>query len=250
MSTRRISGASVETSDPVFHSIDLDNMKGLEIGPLYRPRVSQALYDVRYVDHYSTDELRAGYAANSQVAPFTDEIVEVDYVLKDGETISSATKDDAPFDYLIASHVIEHIPNPIGWFRDVGEILAPDGLISLVIPDKRFCFDVNRDLTSSQDWVDWYLRGLEGPSYVQVFDFFAYVATLDGTVDTAALWAGTVDYSDVRRSDVADPEAAAFAECIKHQQTGEIKDIHAGVYTPESFLGLLRLAIKLELLEF
>ena len=128
----------METSDPVFHSIDLDNTKGLEIGPLYRPRVSQA-YDVRYVDHYSTEELRAGYAVNSVAGPFIDEIVEVDYVLRDGETIASVTKEDAPFDYVVASHVIEHVVDPISWLRDVHEVLAPEGVISLVIPDKRFC---------------------------------------------------------------------------------------------------------------
>ena len=239
----------METSDPVFHSIDLDNMKGLEIGPLYRPRVSQA-YDVRYVDHYSTEELRAGYAVNSVAGPFIDEIVEVDYVLRDGETIASVTKEDAPFDYVVASHVIEHVVDPISWLRDVHEVLASEGVISLVIPDKRFCFDVNRDLTSFPDWVDWYLRCLEAPSYAQVFDFFANVTTIDGAVDTAALWAGTADYSNVRRGDVADPDSDAFAACLKHRETGEHKDLHAGVYTPESFLGLLRIAMKLELLEF
>ncbi len=242
-------GAPVETSDPVFHSIDLDNMKGLEIGPLYRPRVAPA-YDVRYVDHYSTEELRVGYAVNSVASPFIDDIVEVDYVLRDGATVASATEKDAPFDYVVASHVIEHVVDPISWLRDIGEILAPGGVISLVVPDKRFCFDVNRDLTSPQDWIDWYLRRLEVPSLAQLFDFFAHVTTLNGTVDTARLWAGPIDYSDVHRSDVADPDSDALAACIKHQETGEYKDIHAGVYTPESFLGLLRLAMKLELLNF
>ena len=224
-------------------------MRGLEIGPLYRPRVSPD-HDVRYVDHYSTEELRAGYAVNAVAGPFIDEIVDVDYVLRDGATIASATKDDAPFDYVVASHVIEHVVDPIGWLRDIREILAPGGLISLVVPDKRFCFDVNRDLTAAQDWIDWYLRGLESPSFAQLFDFFAHVTTLNGSVDTAALWAGPVDYRDVRRSDVADPDADALAACLKHRETGEYKDIHAGVYTPESFLGLLRIAMKLELLDF
>ena len=224
-------------------------MRGLEIGPLYRPRVSPD-HDVRYVDHYSTEELRAGYAVNAVAGPFIDEIVDVDYVLRDGATIASATKADAPFDYVVASHVIEHVVDPIGWLRDIREILAPQGLISLVVPDKRFCFDVNRDLTAAQDWIDWFLRGLEAPSFAQLFDFFAHVTTLNGSVDTAALWAGPVDYRDVRRSDVADPDADALAACIKHRETGEYKDIHAGVYTPESFLGLLRLAMKLELLDF
>lgn len=239
----------MQSSDPVFHAIDLDNMRGLEIGPLYQPRVSPS-YDVRYVDHHSAEELRSIYAVSPAATPFLDEIVDVHYVLGDGATIASVTRDDGPFDYVVASHVIEHVVDPISWLSDIREVLGPEGVISLVVPDKRFCFDVNRDLTSPQDWIDWYLRGLKAPSFAQLFDFYAHVTRMNGTVDTAALWAGPVDYSAVRRSDVADPDADALAVCRKHQETGEYKDCHAGVYTPESFLGLLRLAMKLELLAF
>ena len=120
------SAVARDAGDPVFHAIDLDAMRGLEIGPLYRPRVSPT-HDVRYVDHYSTEELRAGYAVNAVAAPFLDDIVEVDYVLRDGATIASATKEDAPFDYVVASHVIEHVVDPIGWLRDIERSLLRKG---------------------------------------------------------------------------------------------------------------------------
>jgi Methyltransferase domain len=236
--------------DPALHLLDLPRMRGLEIGPLARPRVKKSDGAIFYVDHCSTEDLRRGYSANSLMRPHLDEIVEVDYVIKDGSTLSEVVGPDAPFDYVIASHVLEHLANPIGWLQDVEQALTVDGVVSLVIPDKRFCFDVNRAETRPQDWVDWYMRDLRAPSFAQLFDFFAHVTTIDGMVDTAALWAGTVDYSGVRRPDVPDADVAAFASCLHYRESGAYMDVHAGVYTPSSLLALLELGIKLELVHF
>jgi Methyltransferase domain len=225
-------------------------MRGLEIGPLARPRVKKSDGAIFYVDHCSTEELRRGYSANPLMRPYLDEIVEVDYVIKDGSTLSEVVGPHAPFDYVIASHVLEHLANPIGWLQDVERALTADGLVSLVIPDKRYCFDVNRAETRPQDWVDWFLRDLRAPSYGQLFDFFAHVTTIDGMVDTAALWAGTADYTGVRRPDVPDADVAAFASCLHYRESGAYMDVHAGVYTPSSLLALIELGIKLELLNF
>ena len=130
-------------------------MRGVEIGALYSPRVTKADGDVRYVDHYSTEELRARYQANEQTRPHLDEIVDVDYVVKGDATLSQVAGPDAPFDYVLASHVIEHVPDPVSWIADAANLLLPGGVISLVVPDKRFCFDVNRAITRPEDWVDW-----------------------------------------------------------------------------------------------
>ena len=161
--------------------------------------------------------------------------------------LSDAIGSDGPFDYIIASHVLEHLANPVGWLQDVEKVLTSDGLVSLVIPDKRFCFDINRAETRPQDWVDWYLRDLRAPSYSQLFDFFAHVTTIDGMVDTAAIWAGTADYAGTRRADVPDADAAAFASCLQYRETSRYMDVHTGVYTPRSLLSLLELSIKLDL---
>lgn len=236
--------------DPALFLLDLPRMRGLEIGPLARPRVRKSEGKVYYVDHCTTEELRRAYSANSLMRPHLDEIVEVDYVIKDGSTLSEAVGPDGPFDYLIASHVLEHLANPIGWLQDAEEVLTGDGLISLVIPDKRFCFDINRQETRPQDWVDWYLQDLKAPSYGQLFDFFAHVTTIDGMVDTLGLWAGTADYAGVRRADVPDADVAAYANCLRYRETGAYMDVHAGVYTPASLLSLLELAIRLGLLHF
>jgi len=240
----------VSEGDPALALLDTGRMRGLEIGPLSRPRVKKSEGKIFYVDHRSTEELRRAYSANSLMRPHLDEIVDVDYVIKDGSSLSEAIGPDGPFDYLIASHVLEHLADPVGWLRDVARALTGDGLVSLVVPDKRFCFDLNRPLTRPGDWVDWYLRELKAPSYGQLFDFFAHVTTIDGMVDTLGLWAGTADYTGVRRADVPDPDAAAFAACERHKQTGEYMDVHTGVYTPGSLVPLLELSVRLGLLPY
>jgi SAM-dependent methyltransferase len=236
--------------DPALRLLDLPKMRGLEIGPLDRPKVRKSEGRVFYVDHRSTEELRRDYSANSHMRSRLDQIVEVDYVVRDGATLSEAISPDGPFDYLIAAHVLEHLANPVGWLQDAARVLTGDGLICLVVPDKRYCFDTNRAETRPADWVDWHLRDLKAPSYGQLFDFFAHVTTIDGTVDTAGIWAGTADYTGVRRSDVPDADIAAFEQCLRHRDSGAYMDVHTGVYTPSSLLGLFELAVKLGLVNF
>lgn len=230
--------------------IDVGSMRGLEIGALHRPRVRKSDGPVFYVDHYSTEELRARYEANTATRPHLAEIVDVDFVIKGDRSLADVTAGHGPFDYVIASHLIEHVPNPIGWLGEVAQVLRPGGILSLVVPDKRYCFDVNRTETQMRDWIDWYLRGLKVPTFAQMYDFFANVVTIDGSVDTVGIWAGTASYAGVRRSDVPDADVAALDMCRQQQQTGEYFDVHGSVYTPASFLSLLETTARLGLLDF
>ena len=159
------------TSRPELAAIDATNMRGLEIGPLASPRVRKDEGPVRYVDHASAPELRQKYATDAGMRDRLDEIVDVDYVLGEMTTIAQAVAADAPFDYVIAAHVIEHIPDPVGWMEDLTRVLRPGGILSLVIPDKRYCFDINRSLTEVSDLVDANLRRLRQPSFRQAYDF-------------------------------------------------------------------------------
>lgn len=223
-------------------------MRGLEIGPLASPRVRKDEGPVRYVDHASAAELKEKYATDQGMRDRLDEIVDVDYVLGESTTISMAVADDAPFDYVIASHVVEYIPDTVGWLDDLTRVLRPGGILSLVIPDKRYCFDINRSLTEISDLVDANLRRLRQPSFRQAFDF--YSKAIGGTVDTAAVWAGTADYSLAVRQDFDDPDAAALEACRNMLVSDEFVDVHCHVFTPDSFLGLVEKMARLGLIEY
>jgi hypothetical protein len=225
---------------------DIDpTASGLEIGPLHTPRFPRSRYAVRYVDHASTDDLREKYASDSFMADHLDEIVEVDFVWAGPASLAEVVGDAAPFRWVFASHVIEHAPDMIGWLAQVGSVLAEGGRLCLAIPDKRLCFDVNRDLTTMADLVDAHLRGLSAPGFRQIYDFHSRIIE----VDAAALWAGTADYRGTWRTDL-DPDGWAYELCLKAQQTGEYVDGHCQVFTPASFLDVYARLVGLGLIDY
>jgi SAM-dependent methyltransferase len=228
--------------------IDVANMRGLEIGPLAAPRVRKDEGDVSYVDHTDAEGLRRKYATNPVLKDCLDQIVNIDCVIGDGLGIHEAVADQAPFDYVIASHLIEHIPDPITWLSDIASVLRPSGILSLVIPDKRFTFDMNRRTTEISELVDAYLRRLRRPSFKQAYDFISKEIT--EMVDPAAVWAGTADFVGVVRSDVPDPDAAALQLCRTMENSDQYVDVHCSVFTPESFLNLHEKLARLGLIEF
>jgi IS30 family transposase len=65
-----------------------------------------------------------------------NKIVDIDYVIKN--SYSESLKNEPKFDYVIATHVIEHILQLILFFQDISKILNPNGKLCLSIPDKRF----------------------------------------------------------------------------------------------------------------
>jgi len=229
-------------------AIEVSQMRGLEIGPLAAPRVRKDQGPVRYLDHASTAGLRRKYVDDPVIKDRLDDIVDVDYVIGENQTISEVVAADAPFDYVIASHVFEHIPDPIGWMQDLTHVLRPGGILSLIIPDKRYSFDINRSLTEVSDLVDAYLRRLRRPSYRQTFDFFS--KALGGMVDAHSVWDGTADYSLAVRQDFDDPDMAALDACRTMQRSDQFMDVHCGVYTSDSFLDVFEKLARLNLVDY
>ena len=219
--------------------------RGLEIGPLDKPRLTKDRHRVQYVDHASTDDLRQKYAADDAMRDHLDDIVDVDHVWTGAEPLAEVVGDAGPFDYVFASHVAEHAPDLIGWLDQIAAVLSDDGRLYLALPDKRLCFDVNRDLTTIADLVDAHLRGLTAPGFRQIYDFHSRMIA----VDAAAMWAGSVNYTGVERTDV-DPDQWAYELCLKHQQTGEYVDGHCHVFTPASFLDLYARLVRLDLIGY
>ena len=129
--------------------------KGLEIGPSHNPIApKKAGYDVDIIDHMSREELIEKYREHNLNL---DNIEEVDFVWQ-GESYAELTGKEKYYDWIIASHLIEHTPDLIGFLNDCDKILKDDGVISLVIPDKRYCFDHYRPLTGLAQIIDSYFQ--------------------------------------------------------------------------------------------
>jgi predicted SAM-dependent methyltransferase len=54
---------------------------------------------------------------------------------------------DETLDFVIASHLIEHLPNPLGFLKECQRVLRANGILYLVVPDKNHTFDRARDVT-------------------------------------------------------------------------------------------------------
>jgi len=141
---------------------DISSTSGIEFGPLMSPIVTRDMGDITYIDHDTTDNIKTD--PNVDVS----RIVNIDLV-SDGRPLRDIVG-GRNFDYILASHVFEHVANPIAWLQDCGSILAHRGLLGLAIPDKRFTFDFFKDLTGLHDWIGAYIEKRERPSPATVFE--------------------------------------------------------------------------------
>ena len=236
---------------PIRHDlacIDTTTMRGLEIGPLHAPRIRKDEAQVFYVDHTDAEGLRQKYAPDHEMKDRLHEIVEVDFVVGEGQELVDVVADAAPFDFVMASHLIEHIPDPVSWLRDIAQLLRPGGILSLIVPDKRYTFDVHRRTTEASDLVDAHLRRLRQPSFRQVYDFISH--EMVGRFEPDAAWAGTADLTDMARPDGLNRDFAALAVCEAMRHSDEFVDVHCSVFTPDSFLDLFAKLVHLDLVDF
>src|SRR5215210_6573127 len=99
-------------NDKRLVSIDR-SMRILELGPLTDPIAPKSEgWFTTVVDHASREELVEKYRSDPYVD--TSRIVDVDIVWSGGPLDAAVPNDlHGTFDALIASHVFEHIPDPI-----------------------------------------------------------------------------------------------------------------------------------------
>lgn len=221
----------VETrNEKLLHYIDPRNSVGVEIGPLTNPIVTRDMGSIYYIDHATTAELQAKYAHDPGVD--VSKIVDVDYVWGE-KSLTELTQAKQPFDYLIASHVIEHVPDLIGWLEEIRSILKPGGILSLAIPDKRQCFDYKRQITQLCDVFEAYLHHRKKPSSRQIFDYIASVVHLRGSYT----WGEKV----VDSAEFAHYYSLQDAQGITKSvfESDAYYDVHCWVFTPHSFFKLL-----------
>jgi SAM-dependent methyltransferase len=104
--------------------LELGRMTGIEIGPLLKPVITKNEGDIIYVDHVDTEALKAKYADDPNVD--TRKIVSVDAVWGSQTLLQAVGR---RVDYVIASHVAEHVPDLVGWLGEIGEVLRPGGTL-------------------------------------------------------------------------------------------------------------------------
>ena len=181
--------------------------------------------------------MRTAHADHAQYV--AADFVPVDYVWRGGPLVDVVG--DARFDYAIASHVIEHVPDMIGWVRHVLDVLVADGQLVLAIPDKRYTFDAARPDTSVGRHLEIAFRSPQVPQVSQVFEHFAGAVAM-GEAELRGLWDGTLEPSRIRRLHT---DEEALRHSLGGPRAGVYTDCHASVFTPRSFLHALSDLVRL-----
>jgi len=113
--------------------------KVLEIGPGHSPKFPNL--NVKYADVFDRHiiDKRGKNLVGGDLDPYAviEKVPHIDYIIPD----TSLCEIDEKFDLVFSSHVLEHQRCIIRHFDEVYNILKPGGLMALIIPDKRYCFD-------------------------------------------------------------------------------------------------------------
>ncbi|ESS71597.1 hypothetical protein MGMO_94c00120 [Methyloglobulus morosus KoM1] len=202
------------------------NGLGLEIGPSHNPMAPKKRgFNVQVLDHISADELRTKYKDHEVVL---ENIEEVDFVWH-GEPLHESVGQEECYDWIIASHVIEHTPDMITFLKECERLLKPNGVLSLVIPDKRYCFDYFNPVTWTGELLDAYEQRRKRPSPGKVFEHYAGASKRNGHIAWGQGDTDTGTFSLLHNIDQARDEWEMA------RTTTEYMDVHNWRFTPSSF---------------
>lgn len=201
---------------------------GLEIGPSLRPCAPKSEgYDVETVDFMNQQELIDRYRA---MGLDTGKIEKVDHIW-DGHSYTETTGRVNSYDYIIASHVIEHVPDLIGFLQDCSRMLKMNGVLSLAVPDKRFTLDHFRMVTTTGKVINDHLSGDKYGSMGALTDYWNHVASRNGLLS----WPRKDDRSMEKEYEFVHDEEFNRKNYKESVGVQGIRDFHQNVFTPASF---------------
>ncbi len=201
--------------------------KGLEIGPSYNPICPKRKgFDVETIDCLDADGLRERYGNDPNSQSLIWQIEDVDYIWN-GEDYSELTKKENYYDYILASHLIEHTTDFIGFLQQCAAMLKEDGILSLAVPNKHNCFDFFRENTSLSQVIDKHFGETSRHGRGTLVENRSYYASLGGIVS----WTGNTLRTEKKLSFL---NTKAFAKQGLEASSAYI-DAHEWVFTPGSF---------------
>jgi SAM-dependent methyltransferase len=236
-------------STRLLHGLDIARCVGAEIGPLDKPLVGKSEGHVIYIDHCDTQALRAKWSIDPSIdlgklhvdAVWGEQTLQ-QAIAGYAQTAGGASASGG-CDYVIASHVLEHVPDMVSWLKEVDAVLKPHGELRLAIPDKRFTFDYLRQTTTLAGVLNAYVRRDRVPNTYCILDFMLNMAPVDCT----AAWQGEIDPSKLERRATFEGAMAVVQDAL---QNGSYHDVHCWVFTPASFGQLCAELAQYGLLDF
>ncbi|MFM0306289.1 methyltransferase domain-containing protein [Paraburkholderia sp. RL17-383-BIF-A] len=217
-----------EKREKLLSGLDVSTLVGVEIGALDKPYIRREDGNVIYVDYTDRETLVGKYKNDPHVD--VDNIVHVDAIW--GENTLADAVNHRKVDYVVASHVIEHVPDLITWLGELRSILKDTGEVRLIIPDRRFTFDYLREETRFADILNSHLVRARVPQPHSALDFLLNAAT----VDCGAAWDGNIEAENLEKFHKFDGAVKIARDILEN---GTYHDVHCWVFTPKSFARLM-----------
>jgi hypothetical protein len=226
----------MERSQFLLQGINRETTYGIEIGPFFNPIAPKAKgWNTTIVDFTDTESLIR--IAQTHTAPVIREmagnIEPVDIVWRNVNLVESALRIRSKgFDYLIASHVIEHIPDIITFLQQISALASEGFVLSLAVPDYRLTFDFFRPISNTPHALLAYREKRTIHSPETMFDTYAYMVHRDG----AACWLPGAG----GQLQLVEPLEESHRKYLDYLQasmggTQAYVDTHCWIFTPSSF---------------
>jgi len=120
---------------------------GYEVGAGNAPTIVPTNCTVTYIDKFTFDEAADGsFVGKSQEDKFVDISL-----FESMDALDSIEDESAAF--FISCHVIEHVERVMQSIREMVKKTVVGGLVFMVVPDKRYIFDAERDPTPLEHFV-------------------------------------------------------------------------------------------------
>jgi SAM-dependent methyltransferase len=155
-------------------------------------------------------------------ARFADSVCRADYF---GDACNLPFHDHA-LDYVAASHVLEHVANPVAALAEWYRVLRPGGIIYVVVPDRRATWEHARQLTPVEHLLDDYVHGTTPCDSTHIDEFVYEADWSQFSLETAP------EDVPARQAELARGMHAAVAE-------GKEINIHFHTFEPPTFRALL-----------
>jgi len=213
---------------------------GLEIAPYFNPMIDRSRHDVFYVDCIGNDEIQRKAAANPGAVG--RDIPWIDRVWVPGKRLTECV-DGRRFAYAVASHVMEHVPNPLGWLHEILECVEVGGRVAIVLPMRTKTMDYYRQDTTFGQVVGWWIEKPTRPTPSQVMDFLSQNFFHQGE----PVVQGRMPPFDEAPRHYSDSMSLGYAQFVWKRQ--HYLDVHCTTWTPESFSEVFRRLREIGLLD-
>jgi len=207
------------------------NLKILEIGAYFSPAFKDGI-NVKYFDVLDKDGLLKKAAIDNMSV---ENIPNIDYVEPNGDLSIIKEK----FDIVYTNRNIEHQVNLVNHLKQASDILNKNGKFYLTVPDKRYCFDKFRELSTLSEVLANYT---EKPTVHSLKDVLAFDCE---TTDNYA-----PDHWKGLPSNIKGLECYIKSMKRFEKSKGSYIDVHKWKFTPQSFNYIIAGLNKIGIIDF